>query len=90
MDGGGGGTGGGTGGGSGLSPFAVTDLDPTAIDATYFAMAVDPVQERVGVAYYSNRGTMTMMGRPDYDIKYVEWKQGVDLARCRPCASCSA
>ena len=76
-DGGGGGTGGGTGGGSGLSPFTLTDLDPAAVDATSFAMAVDPVAERVGVAYYSAAGTQTMMGTPDYNIKYVEWKQGV-------------
>ena len=77
KDGGTGGGGGGNGGGAGQSPFVVTELDPAAVDATYFAIAVDPVQERVGVAYYSNRGTMTMMGRPDYEIKYVEWKQGV-------------
>ncbi len=75
--GGGGRTGGGSGGGGGLEPYAVSDLDPAAIDATYFAIAVDPAQERVGVAYYSSRGTETMMGTPDYDIKYVEWKQGV-------------
>lgn len=75
--GGGGGSTGGGGGGGGLTPFAVSDLDPNAVDATYFAIAVDPVQERVGVAYYSNRGTQMMMGTPDYDIKYVEWKQGV-------------
>jgi hypothetical protein len=71
------GAGGGTGGGGGLSQFVITDLDPNAVDATYFSIAVDPVQERVGVAYFSNRGTMTMMGTPDYDIKYVEWRQGV-------------
>ena len=75
--GGGGRTGGGSGGGGGLEPFALSDLDATAKDATYFAIAVDPAQERVGVAYYSNRGTQMMMGTPDYDIKYVEWKQGV-------------
>jgi hypothetical protein len=73
----GGGSGGGTGGGGGLTPFAITDLDPSAVDATYFAIAVDPLEERVGVAYYSDRGTQTMMGTPDYDIKYVEWKLGV-------------
>ncbi len=78
IDGGtGSGAGGGTGGGGGLTPFAISDLDPNAVDATYFAIAVDPVQERVGVVYFSNAGTMTMMGVPDYDIKYVEWKQGV-------------
>ena len=75
--GGGGRTGGGSGGGGGLEPFAVSELDPTAIDATYFAIAVDPVQERVGVAYFSNRGTQTVAGTPDYDIKYIEWKKGV-------------
>ncbi len=74
-----GGMGGGTGGGGGssLGAFALTDLDPAALDATYFAMAVDPMQERVGVAYFSNRKTQTMAGRDDYDIKYVEWKKGV-------------
>lgn len=73
----GGGRGGGTGGGGGgLAPFGITDLDADARDATYFAIAVEPAQERVGVAYFSPRGTQTMMGTPDYDIKYVEWKQG--------------
>jgi hypothetical protein len=77
-----GGTGGGRGGGSGggggtaLTPFALSALDDTAADATYFAMAVDPVLERVGVAYFTPRGTETVMGQPDFDIKYVEWKQG--------------
>ncbi len=75
--GGGGGRGGGAGGGGGLTPFEITELDPAARDATYLAIAVDPAQERVGVAYFSPRGTQTMMGTPDFDIKYVEWKQGV-------------
>ena len=66
-----------TGGGSAGVGFAITDLDPTARDATFFAIAVDPVQERVGVAYYSDRGTQTMVGTEDFDIKYVEWRQGV-------------
>ncbi len=78
VDGGvGGGRGGGSGGGGGaLTPFAVSDLDATAKDATYFAVAIDPVLERVGVVYLTPRGTETMAGHPDYDIKYVEWKQG--------------
>lgn len=73
----GGGRGGGTGGGGGgLEAWGISDLDPDARDATYFAMAVDPAQERVGVAYFTPRGTETMAGTPDFDIKYVEWKQG--------------
>lgn len=72
----GGGRGGGSGGGGGLDRFAITELDPTARDATYLAMAVDPVQQRVGVVYYTPRGTDTMMGTPDFDLKYVEWRQG--------------
>lgn len=74
FDGGvGGGTGGGSGGDGGVSPFELISLDATAKDATYFAVAVDPTQERVGVLYLSPRGTQTMMGTPDYDIKYLEW-----------------
>jgi hypothetical protein len=72
----GGGRGGGTGGGTALAPFGIQDLDPTAKDATYFAMAIDPALERVGVAYFTPRGTETVVGQPDFDIKYVEWKQG--------------
>jgi hypothetical protein len=70
----GGGSGG--GGGGGLAQFGVSDLDATARDATYFAMALDPVQERIGVAYYTPAGTMMNMGHPDYFLKYVEWRQG--------------
>lgn len=77
-----GGMGGGSGGGGGgdggaLTPFALSQLDSTAVDATYFAMAVDPVRERVGVAYFSNKGTQSIPGTPDFDVKYVEWRQGV-------------
>lgn len=72
----GGGRGGGTGGGGGLTPFGVSDLDPNARDATYFAVAFDPAAQRVGVAYYTPAGTETMVGRPDFDLKYVEWRQG--------------
>lgn len=77
----GGGKGGGSGGGTGASPFVVTELDGTARDATFFAIATDPVAERVGVAYYTPAGTNTTGtdggATPDYDLKYVEWKQGV-------------
>jgi hypothetical protein len=71
----GGGSGGGTGGG-GFEPFEVIELDPAARDATYLAMAADPAQRRIGVAYFTPRGTETMMGTPDFDIKYVEWQDG--------------
>lgn len=72
----GGGRGGGTGGGTGLTPFGVSELDGTARDTTYFAIAVDATTERVGVAYYTPAGTETFPDTPDYDLKYVEWKQG--------------
>lgn len=74
--GGGGGRGGGGGSGGGLEPFGVSDLDANARDATHFAVAFDPATERVGVAYYTPAGTETMVGHPDFELKYVEWKQG--------------
>lgn len=82
--GGGGGGGGGTGGGA-QPGFTVTVLDANARDTTYFAMAVDPVAERVGVAYYTPRGTQSqspadgggLAYHPDYDLKYVEYNRGV-------------
>jgi hypothetical protein len=72
-----GGKGGGSGGGGGTSNgFTLVDLDPAAREATYFAMAVDPDGERVGIAYYTPRGTETVQGHPDYNLNYVEWKKG--------------
>lgn len=73
----GGGRGGGSGGGAANAGFTVTMLDAAARNATYFAMAVDPAQERVGVAYYTPAGTETQAGHPDYSLKYVEYRQGV-------------
>ncbi|MCC6334541.1 MAG: hypothetical protein IT380_11210 [Myxococcales bacterium] len=72
---GGGGGGGGAGGGGGGStdPWAIASLDPAARQIDYFAVAFDPTARRVGVVYYAPRGTQTMAGHPDYDIKYVEW-----------------
>lgn len=60
--------------------FQLIDLDATAVDATVIAMAVDAAQERIGVAYFSNLGTQTMPGTPDYALQYVEWRQGVRAA----------
>lgn len=77
TDGGGGGSGGGTGGGGGgLDAFTVTVLDATAKDLEYFAVAADPAGERLGIAYFTPRGTETNAGVPDLDLKYVEWRQG--------------
>jgi hypothetical protein len=77
VDGGTGGSGGGSGGGTGLTKFALSDLDATARDATYFAIAVDTPNDRVGVAYYTPSATNSMNDVTDYDLKYIEWKAGV-------------
>jgi hypothetical protein len=68
----GGGTGGGSGGGSGAA-FAIASLDPNARGIEQFAVAFDSARRRVGVVYFNPRGTETMPGHPDFDIKYVEW-----------------
>lgn len=72
----GGGAGGGTGGGGGLEPFAITSLDSAARGIDYLAAAFDPAQRRVGVVYYAPRGSEMMSGHPDFDIKYVEYRDG--------------
>ena len=59
------------------SGFTLTDLDASALDATYLSMAIDRTQDRVGVAYFTNAGTQTLVGVPDYDLKYLEWRAGV-------------
>jgi hypothetical protein len=51
-DGGFGGGTGGSGGGSNLSRFGTFDLAEGGPELTYLAMAIDPAQERVGVAYF--------------------------------------
>lgn len=61
---------------AGQGAFILTTLDAAAVDATSFAIAIDPPQERVGVAYFTNRGTQTS-GMADFDLKYLEWRQGV-------------
>lgn len=74
-----GGTGGGRGGGGGSSggeTFTISELDGAARDTRAFAIAVDAVNERVGVAYYTPAGTQTYMDTPDFDLKYVEWNKG--------------
>jgi hypothetical protein len=69
--------GGGAGGGNGQSgAFNVSVLDANAKAPTYFAVAADAKAQRLGIVYYSARGTETNAGVPDYDLKYLEWKQG--------------
>ncbi len=83
--GGGHGAGGGGQGGGSEGGFAITVLDPNARVATYLAMAVDPVAERVGVAYFTPKGTQTIAPaadggttvNDDYELKYVEYTHGV-------------
>lgn len=42
-------------------------------EASYFAIAVDPVAERVGVVYYAPAGKETVPGTQDYNINYLEY-----------------
>lgn len=76
--GGGGSTGG--GGGGGTSGYAISDLDPNATDLLYTAIAVDAAQKRVGVVYFtpsgSNMNEEDGGTTPNFDLKYVEWKDG--------------
>ena len=67
---------GGTDGGSNSSAFTVTTLDSTAKETLGIAVAFDSAQERIGIAYFTPSGTETQTGVPDYDLKYMEWKQG--------------
>jgi hypothetical protein len=76
---------GGDGGTTGPDPFQIIDLDPAAREQSYIAMAVAP-SGKVGVVYFTPRGTMMMSirndagvteGVPDHDIKYVEVVNGV-------------
>ncbi len=60
--------------------FTIIDVDPAARDQDYLAMAVDPASSKIGIVYYTPRGTETMVGVQDYDIKYVEVVNGVASA----------
>jgi hypothetical protein len=64
------------GGGGGAEAFTLSPLDANAKTATYFAVAADPVSRRLGIAYYSAKGTETNAGVPDFDLKYLEWNNG--------------
>jgi hypothetical protein len=67
-------------GGSTPSAFTILDIDAAAREQDYIAMAVDPNSSKIGIVYYTPRGTETMAGVKDYDIKYVEVVNGVASA----------
>ena len=81
---------GGAGGGSGLTRFGTFDLDTRTQGVGYIAMALDPVAERVGIAYlvqvdaFNNgpdSGQAADGGNTaNWEVRYVEWKQGVASA----------
>lgn len=60
--------------------FTIIDVDAAARDQDYLAMAIDPTSSKIGIVYYTPRGTETMAGVKDYDIKYVEVVNGVASA----------
>lgn len=74
---------GGGGGGGEAEAFTIYSLDDAARETVYFAMAVDPGTERVGVVYYTPNGTMQGGDggtEKNYDLKYVEWNNGAASA----------
>ncbi len=75
-DGGGGGrAGGGSAAGGTAGGFTVIDLDANARGLVPFAMAVDPVERRVVVAYFAPKGTQTTTGHDDYNLNVIEWRE---------------
>lgn len=77
VDGGaGGGRGGGAGGGA-AGAFTIVELDANARGLFSLAMAVDPADGRVVVAYFTPRGTQTVTGVEDLNLNVVEWRNGV-------------
>lgn len=56
------------------------DLDPSARGDSTLALAVHRASGRIGVAYFSAKGTQTMAGVDDFDVKYVEVLNGVVAA----------
>lgn len=78
VDGGaGGGRGGGGAGGGAAAPFTIVELDTNARGLFSLAMAVDPADGRVVVAYFTPRNTQTVMGVEDLNLNVVEWRNGV-------------
>ncbi|MDP3237731.1 MAG: hypothetical protein Q8N26_33390 [Myxococcales bacterium] len=78
VDGGaGGGRGGGGAGGGAAGAFTVVELDANARGLFSLAMAVDPADGRVVVAYFTPRNTQTVMDVEDLNLNVVEWRNGV-------------
>lgn len=76
----GGGRAGGGGSGGNAGPFVVLDLDANAKGLHPLAMAVDPTDSRVVVAYFTPRNTQTVTGLDDLNLNVVEWRDGVAQA----------
>ncbi len=71
--------GGSGGGGAPASRYTITSLDGTSSDPQYMDLAVDATVNRVGIAYFVGVGYDAdgSSDAPFYDLKYVEWKNGV-------------
>ncbi|MBL8952349.1 MAG: hypothetical protein JNK82_16335 [Myxococcaceae bacterium] len=89
--GGGGGTGAGSGGGGGLDVYDRYTLDTAPSDRFYMALVTSKTSNRVGVAYFTGMGENPIIYLPGddggittdggttpfYDVKYVEWEDGM-------------
>ncbi len=62
-------------GGTLAATFDIITLDPAARGEDYLAMAVAP-SGKIGIIYVTPRGTQTMQGTDDFDLKYVEVVNG--------------
>ena len=63
--------------GGAAGAFTIVELDPSARGLYPLAMAVDPADDRVVIAYFTPRGTQTVMGVDDLNLNVVEWRDGV-------------
>lgn len=73
-----GGRAGGTAGGA-AGGFTLIELDSTTRGLGSIAMAVDPAEHRVVVAYFTPKGTQTMTGQDDFNLNVVEWRENGGL-----------
>src|SRR4051812_33871388 len=82
--------GGGGSGGGGLSRFDTFDLDKNTERVGYISMAVSKTGRKVGVAYLVQTDAFNIGpdsgtavdggGTPNWDVRYVEWNDGVASA----------
>lgn len=68
---GGGAGGGGTGGGGTAPHWTYYELDPTAAALDGHALAIDPTDQRIGVAYFADTD-----GGSEREVRYVDWRNG--------------